>query len=188
MRPLWLGLALLLAALPARAEKAIFAGGCFWCMTPPFEKLAGVKDVLSGYIDGKGENPTYQDYGGRGFVEAVEVDYDPAKISYERLLEIFWRQIDPTDAGGQFVDRGAEYRSVVYYLSPEQKKLAERSKEEMAKSKRFDAPIVTELRPAKTFYKAEEYHQAYHKKNPVRYNYYRYRSGRDEFLRKAWAK
>ena len=182
----FVSLAAAAAAWAAPVEKAVFAGGGFWCMTPPFEKLDGVGEVLSGYIDGKGENPTYHDYAERGFVEAVQVSFDPAKVSYERLLDVFWRQIDPTDAGGQFVVRGPEYRSVIYFLTPEQKKLAERSKQDLAASKRFDAPLVTEIRPATAFYKAEEYHQDYYKKNPVRYKYYRYRAGRDQFLKKVW--
>ncbi len=175
-------------ARAAATEKAIFAGGCFWCMTPPFEKLDGVTQVLSGYIDGKGADPTYHDYAERGFVEAVEVTYDPAKISYAKLLDVFWRQINPTDPGGQFVDRGPEYRSVIYYLNDAQRAQAEKSKADLAATKRFDAPIVTEIRPAVPFWKAEEYHQDYWKKNPIRYHYYRHASGRDQFIQAHWGK
>jgi peptide methionine sulfoxide reductase msrA/msrB len=167
-------------------EKAIFAGGCFWCMQGPFEKLDGVKEVFAGYTDGKGANPTYENYAEKGYVEAIEVTYDPSKISYSKLLDVFWRQIDPTDAGGQFVDRGPQYRSAIFYLDDEQKNLAEKSKEQLAESGRYDKPLVTEISKATAFYKAEDYHQDYYKKNPVRYKYYRYRSGRDEYLKKIW--
>ena len=126
-------------------EKATFAGGCFWCVQPPFEKLTGVVEVVAGYAGGTGANPTYEDYAEKGYVEAVQVTYDPSKITYEQLLNVFWRQIDPTDAGGQFVDRGPQYRSAVFYPSDEQKQLAEKSKQELAKSGRFDKPIVTEI-------------------------------------------
>lgn len=167
-------------------EKATFAGGCFWCMEPPFEKLKGVEKVTSGYIGGSGENPTYGDYGRKGYVEAVEITYDPSVVSYSKLLDVFWRQIDPTDAKGQFVDRGREYRSAIFYHNDEQKALAEKSKEDLAKSGRLNKPIVTEILKATPFYKAEDYHQDYYKNNPVRYKYYRYRSGRDQFLEKVW--
>jgi peptide methionine sulfoxide reductase msrA/msrB len=167
-------------------EQAVFAGGCFWCMQPPFEKLDGVVKVLAGYTGGTGPNPTYEDYAQKGYVEAVEITYDPSKISYSRLLDVFWRQIDPTDPDGQFVDRGPEYRSAIFYRNDEQKRLAEKSKEELAKSGRFDKPIVTEIVKASAFYKAEEYHQDYYKKNPLRYKFYRYNSGRDRYLEKVW--
>jgi peptide methionine sulfoxide reductase msrA/msrB len=176
----------------ARAEeklqKAIFAGGCFWCMEPPFEKLEGVKEVISGYTGGHKENPTYKEVsaGTTGHAEAVEITYDPSKVSYEKLLDVFWRQIDPTDAGGSFVDRGSQYRSAIFYLNDEQKALAERSKEELAKSGRFDKLIVTEIVPAGKFYRAEDYHQDYYKENPIRYKIYRYGSGRDKFIDKVW--
>jgi peptide methionine sulfoxide reductase msrA/msrB len=169
-------------------EKAVFAGGCFWCMQPPFEKLGGVVQVLSGYTGGTGENPTYGDYAEKGQVEAIEVTYDPSRIAYSQLLDVFWRQIDPTDAGGHFVDRGPQYRSAIFYLNDEQKRLAEKSKGDLAASGRFDKPIVTGILKASTFYKAEDYHQDYHSKNPIRYKYYRSRSGRDEFLDKVWGK
>jgi peptide methionine sulfoxide reductase msrA/msrB len=171
-------------------EKAIFAGGCFWCMVPPFEKLDGVKEVISGYTGGHKVNPTYDEVssGTTGHVEAVEVIYDPGKVSYERLLGVFWRQINPTDAGGQFVDRGSSYRSAIFYSNEEQKRLAEKSKKDLELSGRFDQPIVTEIRPAGPFYRAEEYHQDYWKKNPIRYKFYRYNSGRDQYLAKIWGK
>jgi peptide methionine sulfoxide reductase msrA/msrB len=171
-------------------EKATFAGGCFWCMEPPIEKLDGVKEVISGYAGGHKENPTYEEVsaGTTGHFESVEVIYDPGKISYIKLLDVFWRQIDPTDAGGQFVDRGSSYKSAIFYHNEEQKRLAEESKEELAKSGRFGKPIVTEILPAGPFYRAEEYHQGYYKKNPIRYKFYRFNSGRDQFLKRVWVK
>ncbi len=171
-----------------RYETATFAGGCFWCMEPPFEKLKGVTKVVAGYTGGTKENPTYENYGRSGHVEAVQITYDPTVISYSKLLDVFWRQIDPTDAGGQFVDRGPEYRSAIFYHNPEQKKLAEESKEKLGKSGRYDKPIATEIIKASRFFKAEEYHQDYYRKNPLRYKYYRYRSGRDQYLKKIWAR
>ena len=167
-------------------QTAIFAGGCFWCMTPPFEKLAGVEKVVSGYIGGTGPNPNYEDYAEKGHIEAVEITYDPSLVSYERLLDVFWRQIDPTDAGGQFVDRGHQYISAIFYLDDNQKELAERSKADIERTKVFPGPIVTGIVKAGTFYPAEEYHQDYYKKNPVRYKYYRYNSGRDKYLKEIW--
>ncbi|HEY3346387.1 MAG TPA: peptide-methionine (S)-S-oxide reductase MsrA [Nitrospirota bacterium] len=171
-----------------RTETAIFAGGCFWCMVPPFEKLPGVISVVSGYTGGTKKNPTYEEVsaGGTGHVEAVKVTFDPSKVSYARLLEVFWMQVDPTDGGGQFVDRGQQYRSAIFYLDDGQKKLAEKSKEDLQKSGRFKKPIVTQIVKASEFYNAEEYHQDYYKKNPFRYKFYRYRSGRDQFLENAW--
>jgi len=170
-------------------ETAIFSGGCFWCMEPPFEKLDGVLDVTSGYTGGDKENPTYEEVsaGGTGHIESVKITYDPEKVSYERLLEVFWMQIDPTDAGGQFVDRGSSYVSAIFYLSDEQRELAEKSKRELAESGRFTEPIVTPILKAKPFYPAEQYHQDYYKKNPIRYWYYRRGSGRDKFLEKVWS-
>ena len=177
-------------AATARLEKATFAGGCFWCMVPPFEKLDGVHEVWSGYTGGETVNPRYEDVssGSTGHVEAIEVVYDPAKVTYHQLLDVFWRQINPTDDGGQFVDRGSSYRSAIFYHSEEQKKLAEESKQKLAASHRFDKPIVTPIRAAGPFYRAEEYHQDYWKKNPVRYKFYRYNSGRDQYLEKIWGK
>lgn len=176
------------ASAETKYEEAIFAGGCFWCMEPPFEKLDGVKEVVSGYTGGHKENPTYKEVsaGGTGHAEAVKVIYDPSRVSYETLLEVFWRQIDPTDPAGQFVDRGSQYRSAIFYMNEEQKALAEKSKDELANSGKFDKPIVTEILPAGEFYRAEDYHQDYYKKNPIRYKIYRFGSGRDKFLEKAW--
>lgn len=175
------------ASSETKYEKATFAGGCFWCLEPPFGKLDGVIEVISGYTGGHKGNPTYGEVsaGTTGHVESIQVTYDPSKVGYEKLLDVFWCQIDPTDPGGQFADRGAQYRSIIFYHSEEQKRLAEKSKEELARSGRFKAPIVTEIRPAGIFYKAEEYHQKYYKKNPIRYKFYRYNSGRDQFLKKV---
>lgn len=187
-------ISLLLAGSHAYAdkmvEKATFAGGCFWCMEPPFEKLEGVREVISGYTGGHKENPTYEEVsaGGTGHLEAVEVIYDPSKVSYSKLLDVFWRQIDPTDPGGQFVDRGSQYRTAIFYHSEEQKRLAEKSREELAKSGRYDRPIVTEIIKASTFYRAEDYHQDFYKTHSLKYKYYRYRSGRDQYLEKIWGK
>lgn len=175
-----------IASANTELEKAIFAGGCFWCMQPPFEKLDGVVSVVSGYTGGTGTDPTYEDYAEKGDIEAIEVTYDPSKISYSQLLDVFWRQIDPTDSSGQFVDRGPQYRSAIFYNSEEQKRLAEKSKKELEKSGRFDKPIVTEILKASKFYKAEDYHQDYYKKNPIRYKFYRYNAGRDQYLDKIW--
>lgn len=169
-------------------EKATFAGGCFWCMEPPFEKLAGVITVISGYTGGKKENPTYEavSAGGTGHAEAVQIIYDPSQIKYAELLNVFWQQIDPTDPDGQFVDRGLQYRTAIFYHNDEQKDAAEKSKEKLKIAGRYDKPIVTEIIKVSTFYKAEEYHQDYYKKSPIRYKYYRYRSGRDRYLAKIW--
>lgn len=167
-------------------EKAVFAGGCFWCMTPPFEKLEGVISVVSGYTGGTGENPIYEDYAAKGHIEAVEITYDPSKITYSQLLDVFWKQIDPTDSGGQFCDRGPQYRSAIFYQTQKQKNAAERSIDALVKSSRLRKPVVTELIKAATFYKAEDYHQDYHKKNPVRYKFYRFNCGRDRILNKLW--
>jgi len=169
-------------------EKATFAGGCFWCMESPFEKLDGVISVTSGYTGGHKENPTYDEVssGKTGHAEAIEILFDPSKISYEQILDVFWRQINPTDDSGQFVDRGSQYRSVIFYHSDEQKNLAEKSKKALEESGIFEKPVVTEIIPASAFYKAEDYHQDYYKKNPLRYKFYRYRSGRDQYLEKQW--
>ncbi len=173
-----------------KLEKATFAGGCFWCMEPPFEKLKGVNEVISGYTGGHKATPTYEEVssGTTGHVEAIEVFYDPSQITYSELLDVFWRQIDPTDPGGQFVDRGEQYRTVIFYHTDEQKRLAEKSKENLEKSGRFKKPIVTEIFPASKFYRAEEYHQDYYKKSSFKYKYYRFRSGRDQYLKKIWGK
>ena len=169
---------------------ASFAGGCFWCVETDFEKLPGVVKVISGYTGGQKENPTYEEVssGTTGHVEAVQVYYDPSKVTYDQLLDYFWRHIDPTDPGGSFVDRGSQYGSIIFYHDEEQERLAEKSKEALGKSRRFDKPIRTEIRKLPKFYEAEEYHQDYSKKNPIRYKYYRWGSGRDQFLEKVWGK
>lgn len=173
-----------------KIQKAIFAGGCFWCMEKPFEQLEGVSAVLSGYCGGKEENPTYEAVSNHetGHAEAVEVTFDSSKISYKQLLDVFWMNIDPNDPNGQFVDQGPQYRSGIFYLTDEQKKIAEASKAELEKTGRFKVPIVTEITPATKFWPAEDYHQDYYKKNPVRYKFYRSGSGRDKFLDKVWGK
>jgi peptide methionine sulfoxide reductase msrA/msrB len=171
-----------------KREKAIFAGGCFWCMEKPFEQLAGVFSVTSGYLGGKTKNPTYENYGAGGHIEAIEIVYNPTKVSYTKLLDVFWRQIDPTDDGGQFVDRGHAYTSGIFYLDEEQRQLAEKSKNELAARKVFAKPLITPILPAPAFYPAEDYHQDYYKKNPIRYRIYRGGSGRDQFLAKVWGK
>ena len=168
---------------------ATFAGGCFWCMEGPLEALGGVHSVVSGYTDGQVENPTYQQVssGGTGHTEAVRVTYDPSTVSYEQLLETFWRQIDPTDPGGQFADRGSQYRTGVYYHDEDQKRLAEASKQQLEASGKFDKPIVTEIKAAGTFYEAEDYHQDYYKTHPTRYKMYKVGSGRTGYLEETWA-
>ncbi|MDG4475048.1 peptide-methionine (R)-S-oxide reductase MsrB [Thiovibrio frasassiensis] len=174
------------AGAAEKSQKAIFAGGCFWCMEKPFEQIEGVFSVTSGYIGGKTENPTYENYGAGGHIEAIEIAYDPAKVSYAKLLDVFWRQIDPTDSTGQFVDRGHAYTSGIFYLNEEQRQLAEKSRNELGARKVFAKPLVTPIVPATRFYPAEAYHQDYYKKNPIRYRYYRNGSGRDQFLGKIW--
>ncbi len=173
----------------ANYETAVFAGGCFWCMESPFEKLEGVKEVVSGYTGGDKDNPTYEEVcsGRTGHYEAIEVTYDPKVIGYEKLLEVFWRQIDPTDGGGQFVDRGSQYKSAVFYKDDGQKAKAEASKKALDESGLFSKPVVTEILPAREFFPAEDYHQGYYKKSPVRYRMYRSGSGRDLFLDKTWS-
>ena len=172
----------------AKTRVATVAGGCFWCVESDLEKLTGVLKVVSGYTGGTGANPTYETYAKEGHVEAVQVFYNPGKITYEAILDAFWRHIDPTDAGGQFGDRGSYYRSVIFYHDEEQKRIAEKSREELEKSGRFGKPVVTEILKFTKFYDAEEYHQDYYKKNPLRYKYYRHGSGRDQFLENVWKK
>lgn len=169
-------------------ENATFAGGCFWCMESAFEELPGVIEAVSGYTGGHKENPTYEEVcsGTTGHLEAVKVTYDPQKISYQELLEVFWKNIDPTDPEGQFVDRGSQYRTAIFYHNEEQKKLAEESKRKLEELGKFSKPIVTEIRPASTFYPAEEYHQNYYKTCPLRYEIYSAGSGRNEFQKKYW--
>ena len=172
----------------SRYATATFAGGCFWCMEPPFDKLKGVVSTTSGYIGGHVENPTYEQVssGRTGHAEAVQIVYDPTLISYERLLDAFWENVDPLDAGGQFCDRGLQYRTAIFYHSEEQRRLAEASKQKM--QEKLGKPVVTALVAAGPFYAAEEYHQDYYEKNPVRYNFYRWRCGRDDRLEEVWGK
>jgi len=171
-----------------KTEKAILAGGCFWCIEAAFEKHDGVISAVSGYTGGDKVNPTYEEVssGTTGHYESVEVTFDPNIISYDEILWIFWRQIDPTDAGGSFVDRGSQYRSAIFYMNSTQKAIAERQKADLEKSGRFSKPIVTKILPAGKFYEAEEYHQDYYKKNPIRYKIYRSGSGRDSYINKVW--
>ncbi|TGK01212.1 peptide-methionine (S)-S-oxide reductase [Leptospira langatensis] len=171
-----------------KTETAIFAGGCFWCMEGPFEKLPGVISAVSGYTGGKEKNPTYEDvgYGRTGHRESVMITYDPKKITYEALLDTYWRQIDPTDAGGQFADRGNQYRTAIYYKNESQRKLAQEYKDKIGASKKFSSPIVVEILPASEFYPAEDYHQDYYKKNPDHYHSYRKGSGREEYVNRVW--
>jgi len=169
-------------------EKATFAGGCFWCIEEAFEKIDGVIEAVSGYTGGDVENPTYRDVssGYTGHFEAVEVTFDPLKVSYEDLLNVFWQNIDPTDDGGQFVDRGSQYHTAIFYHNETQKRLAEESKNKLINSGRFDKPIVTQILKAKKFYKAEEYHQDYYKKNKFNYKMYKLNSGRMAYKNKVW--
>jgi peptide methionine sulfoxide reductase msrA/msrB len=167
---------------------ATFAGGCFWCMVQPFERLDGVHEVLTGYIGGYRENPSYAQVsmGNTGHFEAVQIKYDPSVISYDRLLATFWKQIDPTDPAGQFADKGLQYRTAIFFHDEEQKKLAEASKVEIEMSGRFGVPIAVKILEASGFYPAEEYHQDYHKKNPDHYRRYKYGSGRAKYLEEIW--
>lgn len=169
-------------------EMAMFAGGCFWCMVSPFDELPGISEVISGYTGGHTENPTYEEVCSdtTGHYEAVQITFDPAIFSYKKLLELFWQQIDPTDAGGQFGDRGESYRTAIFYYNEKQKEMAEASKADLAASGKFQVKIVTEILPASPFYKAEEKHQHYYKKNPFHYNLYKEGSGRARFIRENW--
>jgi len=184
----------LLAATAAGAQEspdirtAIFAGGCFWCMEPPYDKLDGVLETTSGYSGGHVKNPSYEQVsaGGTGHAEVVRVKYDANKVSYAQLLEVFWRNVDPLDAGGQFCDRGDQYRSAIFYGNEAEKKLAEASRKRVAAQ--LGVKIVTGIVPASAFYPAEEYHQNYYQRNPVRYKFYRYRCGRDKRLDELWGK
>ena len=171
-----------------RLEKATFAGGCFWCMVKPFDKYDGVVKVVAGYTGGKTKNPSYEEVsaGTAGHLEAVEIAFDPARISYSELLDIFWKQINPTDGGGQFADRGTQYKTAIFYHTKEQKELALKSKETLGKSGKFKQAIATEIREAAPFYKAEEYHQDYYKKNPEHYELYKRGSGREDYLKNTW--
>ena len=189
---LFLGAAMLGSAVaqtaPSATAKATFAGGCFWCMEPPYDKLDGVISTTSGYIGGTKVNPTYHEVssGSTGHTEAVQVEYDPKKVSYEKLLDVFWRNIDPTQKNGQFCDHGSQYRSGIFFHDTEQKRLADASKAALAKSKPFKGDIVTEITQATMFYPAEDYHQDYYLKNPLRYNLYRTGCGRDAQLKQVW--
>lgn len=179
-------------AMPAASKykTAIFAGGCFWCVEADFDKVPGVTKTISGYIGGHLKNPTYKQVsaGGTGHTEAVQITYDPRKVSYKQLLDIFWPSIDPTTSNRQFCDRGSQYRSGIFTLNAEQRKLARASKAKLKNTKPFEAPIVTEITQAGKFYLAEDYHQGYYKKNPIRYKYYRYSCGRDQHLKQLWGK
>ncbi len=183
-------ISLALLTLTAHAEEqraeAIFAGGCFWCMEPPYDKIDGVFSTTSGYIGGSRANPTYQEVssGRTGHTEAVRIVYDPSKVNYQQLLDIFWVNIDPFAQNRQFCDRGSQYRSGIFYLNAEQEALARASK--AAVEARFDEPVYTEVTEATTFYAAEDYHQDYYEKNPLRYKYYRYSCGRDQRLGEIW--
>lgn len=169
-----------------KIETAIFAGGCFWCIQSPFEKLNGVISTVSGYANGNGEIPTYQDYAQKGYLEAVEITFNACVISYEKLVDIFWKQINPTDVNGQFADRGPQYRTAILYFNLEQKKIAENSKKNLEESKKFNQPIVTEIIKIINFYPAEQFHQSYAEKNPLKYNIYKAGSGRQDYLNKTW--
>lgn len=195
MRNLYLTLAALLLSLGSHAGQddsavAVFAGGCFWCSEADFDKLPGVLQTTSGYIGGSIENPTYEEVssGRSGHFEAVQVRFDPRQTSYAKLLEAFWPSIDPLNDNGQFCDNGPQYRSAIFYLNAEQQRLAEASKNALAASGRFQQPIATQILAATTFYAAEDYHQDYHRKNPLRYNYYRHGCGRDQRLQELWGK
>jgi peptide-methionine (S)-S-oxide reductase len=177
-----------LARGQANRATATFAGGCFWCEETAFEGLPGVESVISGYAGGQVKNPTYEQVSGgsTGHAESVQVTYDPAKISYAKLLEVFWHNVDPLDAGGQFCDRGNQYRSAIFYANDEQRRDAEASRVALEKESRFKGKIATQIVPVGTFYPAEEYHQDFYKKNPVRYRQYRQGCGRDARLKSLW--
>jgi peptide-methionine (S)-S-oxide reductase len=184
---LWSGSPDARAADPA---KAYFAGGCFWCMEEAFEQVEGVVTVVSGYMGGTVVNPSYEQVSGgsTGHAESVEVSYDPAKVSYQKLLEVFWRNVDPITSNAQFCDHGSQYRSAVFYGTDEERRLSEESKAAIERSKRFPAPIATQLVKASVFYMAEDYHQDYYKKNPLRYKYYKFGCGRAQRLETLWGK
>jgi peptide-methionine (S)-S-oxide reductase len=175
---------------PAKTEKATFAGGCFWCVEADFDKVEGVISTTSGYIGGKTAKPDYRQVssGGTGHAEAVEIVFDPAKVSYEKLLQVFWRNIDPVAKNRQFCDSGDMYRSAIFFHGNEQRTLAEKSRKDIEASGQFSQPIVTEITAASTFYPAEDYHQDYHLKNPRKYSFYRWNCGRDQRLEQIWGK
>jgi peptide-methionine (S)-S-oxide reductase len=173
---------------PGKLQKANLAGGCFWCMEHPFDELPGVVSVTSGYTGGQKKNPTYEEVsaGGTGHAESVQIVYDPAKIGYDKLLDRYWHNIDPTVKDRQFCDTGNQYRSAIFFHNEEQRRLAVQSKKALEASKPFKGPVLTEIVPASEFYPAEDYHQHYYKKNPIRYKYYRTRCGRDKRLKELW--
>jgi peptide-methionine (S)-S-oxide reductase len=188
---MWLGVAC--AQTPAatsapQLRTATFAGGCFWCMEPPFDAIDGVVSTTSGYAGGRTQNPSYEEVssGSTGHAESIRIVYDPQKVSYEKLLDVYWHNIDPTTPNQQFCDRGTQYRTIIFYHDQEQKRLAEASKKKLEDSKQLKEPIVTEIVEASQFYPAEDYHQDYYQKNPLRYKYYRYACGRDQRLRELW--
>ena len=170
-------------------EKATFAGGCFWCMEAPFEGLDGVTEVISGYTGGHKKNPTYEEVssGKTGHLEAIQVTYDPSKITYKELLNVYWQQIDPTDPIGQFADKGSQYKTAIFYNTEEQRRLAEESKKQLEESGRFDKPVVTKILKETVFYKAEDYHQNYYKTCPIKYDAYKKGSGRARFIKDKWS-
>jgi peptide-methionine (S)-S-oxide reductase len=191
LRPFWLGSLLsvvLVSGVFGQETKATFAAGCFWCVEADFDKVPGVVSTTSGYTGGRTANPSYEDVGrgGTGHTEAVEIVFDPAKVSYQKLLDVFWRNVDPLTKDAQFCDRGDQYRSAIFYHGEEQKRAAEASKATV--QARLKQPVVTEIQPAAPFYKAEEYHQDYYLKNPIRYKFYRFNCGRDARLEELWGK
>ncbi len=171
-------------------ERAVFAGGCFWCMQPAFDRLKGVISTAVGYTGGEVENPSYEQVcsGKTGHVEAIEIVFDPSIITFRELIETFWKNIDPTQPNGQFADTGAQYRTVIYYHDESQKRAAEASRQELESSGKFGRRIVTDIEPAKQFYRAEEHHQEYYLKNPTHYTFYKKGSGRESFLERVWGK
>ncbi len=180
----------ILAADESQHGKATFAGGCFWCMEEAFEKVDGVVSVISGYTGGQLANPTYEQVsaGGTGHAESVEVIYDPKKVTYQHLLEVFWHNVDPTTPNAQFCDHGNQYRTAIFYHDETQKRLVDESKQAVESSKSFPQPIVTEIVPSSVFYSAEDYHQDFYKKNPVRYKFYKWNCGRSQRLEQLWGK
>lgn len=196
IRSLYMSLIVLLVAATGSAghaaeqAKAVFAGGCFWCMEEAFEKVEGVVSVTSGYMGGQKTNPTYEEVsaGGTGHAESVEVVYDPAKVSYQKLLDHFWKNVDPVTPNAQFCDHGTQYRAAIFYGNDEEKRQAEASRQTIEQSKRFTEPIVTQIMMAAKFYAAEEYHQDFYKKNPARYKFYKYTCGRAQRLEQLWGK
>lgn len=173
---------------PPPPAKATFAGGCFWCMEEAFEKVEGVVSAISGYTGGQVENPTYEQVsaGGTGHTESIEVTYDPSKVSYKQLLEVFWRNVDPTTPNAQFCDHGNQYRTAIFYHDENQKQLIDESRQRVENSKTFPESIVTEIAPASVFYSAEEYHQDFYTKNPIRYKFYKWNCGRAQRLEQLW--